>query len=121
MAVIIFRLNGVPDDEADEVRALLEANGFEYYETSAGRWGISVAALWLKNDKDKAAARALIDRLQSQRRVRIQAEHARLREEGQLENFLSRALNNPLQVLFYVLIIILIIYLSLTPFIFLGE
>jgi hypothetical protein len=121
MAVIIFRLNGVPDDEADEVRALLTEKGFDYYETSAGRWGISLAALWLKHDEDKAAARALIEACQSQRQARVKAEYAQRRAEGQVESFLDRVLRHPLQIAFYVLIIILIIYLSLSPFIFIGE
>ncbi|WP_126454319.1 DUF6164 family protein [Sulfuriflexus mobilis] len=121
MAVIIFKLNGVPDEEADEVRALLTEKGFEFYETSAGRWGISVAALWLKNNADQPAARALIETFQQHRQTQIKAEHEQLREQGKLENALSRLLHNPLQVIFYILFILLIIYLSLSPFVFIGK
>lgn len=121
MAVIVFKLNGVPDDEADEVRALLTEKGFDFYETSAGRWGISVAALWLKNDEDKVSARALIDEFQHQRQEKVRAEYEQLKERGELEGILSRLLSNPLQVIIYIIFIALIIYLSLSPFIFIGK
>ena len=121
MAVIIFKLNGVPDDEADEVRALLTDKGFDFYETSAGRWGISVAALWLKNDEDKALARTLIDEYQHQRQAQVKAEYEQLREQGELESPLSRLLSTPLQVIIYIIFIVLIIYLTLSPFIFIGK
>lgn len=120
MAVIIFRLNGVLDEEADEVRALLTEHGFEFYETSAGRWGISVAALWLKYDEDKERARTLLDEFQFNRQEKIRAEHEQLRKEGKLENVLGRLLSNPLQFVVYMIFILLIIYLSLSPFVFLG-
>lgn len=121
MAVIVFRLNDVSDEEADEVRALLTENGFDFYETSAGRWGISVAALWLKNDEDKIPARTLIDEFQHQRQAQIKAEYQQLREQGELESLLSRLLSNPLRVVVYIIFIVLIIYLSLSPFIFIGK
>ena len=121
MAVIIFRLNGVPDDEADEVRGLLTDKGFDFYETSAGRWGISVSALWLKNDEDKAAARALIEEFQIHRQAQVKAEYEQLREQGKLDSFLSRLLSNPLQFVFYIIFILLIIYISLSPFISIGK
>lgn len=38
-AKILFRLSGVPDDEADDVRMLLTDNAIDFYETSAGNWG----------------------------------------------------------------------------------
>lgn len=121
MAVIIFRLNGVPDDEAEEVRALLSENGFEFYETTAGRWGISVAALWLKHDADKDRARVLIDEFQHRRLAQVRAEYEQLREQGNIDSLLQRLLRNPLQTVFYIIFIALIIYLSLSPFILIGK
>lgn len=50
MSKLLFKLRGVPDDEADEIRALLAEKQIEYYETSAGNWGISLPALWLQDD-----------------------------------------------------------------------
>ena len=61
MAKIIFRLNGVPDDEARDVRELLANHAIDFYETSAGNWGVSMPAIWLKDDGQFEQARALLD------------------------------------------------------------
>ena len=45
MSKLLFRLRHVPEDEAEEVRALLEQNSIEFFETFAGNWGISLPAL----------------------------------------------------------------------------
>lgn len=60
-------MRDVPTDEADEVRALLDSQGIEYFETFAGNWGISMPALWVKNPAKFNDARALIDEYQKQR------------------------------------------------------
>lgn len=67
MAKLLFRLRGVPDDEATEVRELLDEHGFDYYETSAGNWGISLPALWLRDDDALPRARAVLDEYQARR------------------------------------------------------
>ena len=36
MATLLFRLNDVPQDEADDVRQLLTDKGIDFYETHAG-------------------------------------------------------------------------------------
>lgn len=121
MAVIIFRLNGVPDDEADEVRSLLADNNIEFYETSAGRWGISVAAIWLKDEGLKAKARSLIDEYQEEKAIRAKREYDELRFEGRVETLADRIRQRPVQFLFYLAIIIFILYVSIRPFISIGE
>jgi hypothetical protein len=121
MAVIIFRLNGVPDDEADEVRNLLADNNIEFYETSAGRWGISVAAIWLKDEGLKAKARSLIDEYQEEKAIRTRREYENLRREGRVETIIDRIKQRPVQFLFYLAIIIFILYVSIRPFISIGE
>ena len=66
MAKLLFRLNGVFEEEANFVREALDNAGIEYYETNQGRWGISVAAIWLPNEDDYIAARELLDRVQEE-------------------------------------------------------
>ena len=34
MSVLLFRLRNVPEDEAEDVRELLNKNGFEFYENN---------------------------------------------------------------------------------------
>src|SRR4030065_1675214 len=49
LPILLFKLNGVPDDEAEDIRALLNRNGIDYYETPAGNWAESVPAIGLND------------------------------------------------------------------------
>jgi hypothetical protein len=121
MAALLFKLKGVSDEEAAEVRALLDAHRLAYYETPGGNWGISVAAIWLHDETRLDEARTLIKDYQHARALRVRAEHERLREEGHLETFADRLRQRPLQILFYLAIIGLILYFSVKPFFDLGS
>ena len=78
MPALLFRLRGVPEDEADDVRELLNRNGIEFYETPAGRWGISIPAIWLHDETQLEPAKSLIDQYQSERACRVRAEYEQL-------------------------------------------
>ena len=118
MAVLIFRLNGVSDEEAQDVRELLSDNALDNYETSAGRWGLSVAGLWLVNENDRIRARELIDAYQLERKRHFEE----LKIESPPETFGDRFKRSPLNVVFYSLLAITILFLSLSPFIrFLSQ
>ena len=65
MSVLLFRLRNVPEDEAEDIRELLTNNNFEFYETSAGNWGISTAAIWLNNNNGLDNAKKLIENYQN--------------------------------------------------------
>lgn len=67
MSVLFFSLRGVPDDEADEVRQLLTEQQIDFYETPAGNWGISMPALWLKNEQQLPEVQALLAEYQANR------------------------------------------------------
>ncbi len=116
MAVLLFKLNGVPEDEAQEVRALLAENMIDVYETEAGRWGISLAAIWLREEGQLVQARALIDDYQQQRFLRAREEYEKRKAAGDLETWFGRALRHPVRFLFNLSAILLILYLSLMPF-----
>lgn len=120
MPVLLFRLNGVPDDEADEVRVLLEAHGIDFYETPGGRWGTSVAGIWLQHAGQLEAARGIIDQYQAERAVRVRGDYARQRAEGGAESFLDRLRAHPLAILLYLVLVGLILYFSIKPFFALG-
>lgn len=64
MAKLLFKLNTVTEEEANFVRARLDEAEVDYYETSQGRFGISLAGIWLRNDEDYEAARTLLDQIQ---------------------------------------------------------
>lgn len=109
---ILFRLSGVPDDEADDVRKLLMDNYIEFYETSAGNWGISMPAIWLKDADDYDRARSLLDEYQQARTVRMRSEYERLKQEGELKTWLDLAKEKPLRYLFHFFVAVLVVYLS---------
>ncbi len=119
MPILLFRLNNVPQDEADEVRALLHENGIDFYETHAGRWGISVAAIWLRDEQGHQAERALalIETYQRERTARAREAYEELRRAGRHETLIHRLLRHPIEVIAILAIILGVLYLSLMPFI----
>ncbi len=121
MPVQIFKLRDVPEDEATDVRALLEENGLDYYETTAGNWGISSAAIWLKDDSQFAQARVLINEYQVVRQQRMQREYAELKQQGRQRSVLHIIVENPLRALLYVVGVALVLYISVKPFLHFGQ
>jgi len=107
MPILLFNLRNVPEDEADEIRALLQQHGVEFYETPANRWGISGGGIWLADEERLAQARELIDRYQRERPARVRGE--------------PRPPFRPLRALLYLAIVGLILYLSIKPFLDLGR
>ena len=57
MTTLLLNLRRVPDDEADEVRALLEQNQILFYETAPSMWGISSGGIWLTQPEDRERAK----------------------------------------------------------------
>jgi len=117
MAKLLFKLNGVPEDEADDVRALLTEQQINYYETHAGKWGISVAAIWLKDESQLESAKKIIEDYEQQRSIIVQQHHEELKQQGQLETFWSRLFHRPFQFIAYALLMLFVIYLSTLPFV----
>ncbi|MDH5785474.1 MAG: DUF6164 family protein [Chromatiales bacterium] len=120
MPHLLFRLNGVPEDEEIEVRRLLDESGIDYYETSAGLFGISLAALWIRDDGEIERAHSLLQGYQQQRYQRAREDYQQRQREGETESQLQRALRQPIRTLIYLLIIAVVLYFSTIPFLMLG-
>ena len=114
-------MRGVPEDEADEIRALLTNHDIDYYETPAGNWGFSVPAIWLKDADQQPRARALLDQYQRERAIRMRSEYAQLKKEGRQRTVIDLILEDPVRVILYVAAIVAVIYFSTIPFIGLGT
>lgn len=112
MAVLIFKLRYVPDDEAQEVRDLLSDNAIDFFETSAGVFGISMPGLWLKNNDQTEKASQLIDEYQQCRQIKAQEEY-RLRQR----TFMDMFKENPVRYIIIILAIILLAYIMIFSFI----
>lgn len=121
MAARVFNLRNVPDDEADEVRQVLEDAAIEFYETPAGFWGLSVPALWVTNDSDKSRAKALIDEYQVQRTERMRADYEQQKAEGRQRRFVDLVAESPTRFVLYLFLILFFLYISIGPFLKLGS
>ncbi len=117
MSKLLFRLRGVPEDEAREVRDLLEANEIDFYETTAGNWGISLPAIWLTDEAQFAVARKLLDSYQSERSRRVRLEYELDRQRGEAKTLWHSFVEDPLRFMAYVALAGLVLYLSLVVFV----
>lgn len=121
MSVLLFKLRHVPEDEANDVRELLDSNNIEYYETSAGNWGISTPAIWLKYRDDLETARSLIDKYQHERGINQRETYAQLKNSGEHKTLLVAFRENPFRFIAYVIFVLIIIYFSIKPFMNLAN
>jgi hypothetical protein len=116
MAHRLLNLRGVPEDEADEIRDLLDAHGVTYYETPPGGWGISAGAIWVKHDRQASHARGLIQTYQAERARTARDRYERERREGIAETVWRRACREPFRFAVYLAVIALVLFLSTKPF-----
>lgn len=119
MPNLLFRLNGVPDDEAQDIRVLLEENAIRFYETDAGFWRVGVDAIWLPDDAQLEQARALLDTYQQQRVEHQQQTYAVLQEQGRAPSLREKFAAQPFRILGLMVAILLVLALSLVPFLML--
>lgn len=121
MAVKLFALNGVPDDEADEIRALLQSCEISFDETSAGNWGISSAAIWLNDDSRLEEARELIADYQRKRQASAREDYDRLCQAGKQRTLLDVIREHPLRFFVYTTVMLAVLYFSIIPFLEIGK
>jgi hypothetical protein len=98
MSRLLMNLRHVPDDEADDVRAMLDANGIAYYETAPSSWGFSAGGIFVTEDSAVAEARRLMADYQARRRTRAREEHAAMVREGTAETFWTVLRDEPARV-----------------------
>ncbi len=116
MAIQLMNLRIVPADELQEIHALLETHGIAVYETSAGTFGISLAALWLHDDSRMDEARALLDAYGEQRLERARSEHETLKAAGRARTLLDIAREHPLRFIVYLVLVGATAIFSIAPF-----
>jgi hypothetical protein len=116
VARLLFRLGNVPDAEAEEVRSLLEARGFDTYETRAGFWGLGVAAIWLRDESQYEAAREVLDAYQQGLGERVRQERDELAERGEAPTLWKRLLHHPVRMTLVAAAVLAILAITLLPF-----
>lgn len=119
MAKLLFKLAQVPDDEASEIRALLDEHHIHYYETDAGFFRVGLDAIWLAESAQEEQARELIRAYQAERCVRQQENYAQLVEAGQVPNVWQNFRAQPIRFVALVVAIIFVAALMVVPFVML--
>jgi len=124
MAILLFSLRGVPDDEAYEIRELLTEQHIDFYETSAGNWGVSMPALWLKNEQQLNQAQQLLQTYHQTRQITQRQLYLQRKQAGEHKTLLGVFKEKPLLISGYFIVMLLTVYISiklifafgLTPF-----
>lgn len=121
MSILLFRLNNVPEDEAEDIRNLLEENSIGYYETHAGFFGTSIAALWLKSKDQLERAKGLVAQYQSERSQRVREEYVNRLSAGEAESFWLKVKRQPVKIVLCLVVVAVVLYFSIMPFMWLAE
>lgn len=116
MPKLLLNLRTATDDEADDVRALLDAKRIAFYETTPSLWGISSGGIWVTEDADFAAAKRAFDDYEQQRTERVRAEYAAAKRAGTAETIASTWRDDPLRVVMTVVGILIVLGLATLPF-----
>ena len=116
MAILLFKLNNVPDDEALDIRELLESNDIYFYETHAGFWRLGVDAIWLTDNTNEDKARELIKHYQAERTANQQKNYAQLVEQGEAPTLWKNFCASPLRFVLLILAVAFVLGLTFAPF-----
>jgi len=111
MAILLFSLRGVPDDESLEIKDLLDKHEIDYYETSAGNWGISMPALWLRNDEQLEKSQKLLNEYHKQRAETQRKIYQEQKKDRKNKSIINVFIENPIRFLIYIAAIAFMIYL----------
>ncbi|WP_218314151.1 DUF6164 family protein [Halomonas sp. 18071143] len=121
MAHLLFRLRHVTDEEAMEVRQLLDEHGFDVYETQAGFFRLGVDAIWLRNPAQRDDAEALLAQYQVERQASARKAHQEAVARNEAPTWRKRLREQPIQIALVMVAVILIALLTLLPFIGLAR
>lgn len=119
MSKLLLNLHNVPEDEADEVRALLDAQHIAFYETRPSMFGVSFGGIWVKEDTAFEAARRALAVYEQQRSARVRAEYAEAKRMGTAVTFMDLVRAQPWRVLLSLLAILLALGVVALPVILL--
>ncbi|MGM0450875.1 MAG: DUF6164 family protein [Pseudomonadota bacterium] len=116
MGHLLLNLRNVPEDEYEEVKALLEEHDLPYYETEPSRWMVSFGGIWLEDAARLEEAEQLLADYQAERAEKARAVHEEALARGEAETPGQRYRHNPLAFIGALIGIGVILYLALVPF-----
>lgn len=120
VAKLLMNLRDVPDDEADEIRALLVERRLAFYETPPNRWGVSAGGIWVRNQQDFEEAERLTAEYQLQRRDKARAEYRAAKREGAARTIWGAFRENPLPAIAALIAIAFVVAVLALPFLMLN-
>lgn len=97
MPKLLLNLRNVPEDEAAEVRELLDGLGVDWYETRPSIWGVSHGGLWLREESRYADVKARLDDYQRERQARARAEWDEAVQRGVAPTFADQLRAQPVR------------------------
>ena len=115
MSKFLLNLRHVPDDEADDVREMLEGARIEFYETRPSMWGLSAGGIFVTRDSDIGEAKRLMAQYQQQRQACARAEYEAAKRDGTAETFGTVVREQPLRVALTALAILFLLALVALP------
>jgi hypothetical protein len=115
MSTLLLNLRNVPDDEAADVRAMLDAHKIAFYETTPSRWGISAGAIWITDDTVSDDAQRLMADYQRERQSRARAAYIDAQRDGTAATFWTVVRDDPIRVLMAMLSIAFVLGLLALP------
>lgn len=121
MSALIFRLRHVPEDEAQAIRDLLDEQNVDWYETSAGNWGIAMPGIWVEHDEQAPRAGQLIEQYQQRRTIEQREINEQLRAQGQHRTLTDSLRKHPWRSMGIALFCLFILYVSIHPFMQMVE
>ncbi len=116
MAKKLYTLRNVPEDEVDEMRALLREHEIDFHETDAGFFGIATAALWVNDPQQFDQAKQLIADYQQQRYQHARNEYETMKAEGSQPRFSDFLRAKPGKIITYIFFALLLIAIMTGPY-----
>lgn len=116
MAVQVFDLRGVPEDEAQDIRQLFSAQSIDYYETPAGRWGISSPGFWIRDDTQWEHVANLIAQYESERAIKARKCYEEQQAQGVQPTLWDVMSQYPLRMVAVLSAVVFVLYVSVVPF-----
>ncbi len=121
MPELLFNLKNVPEDEYQEVCELLQENDIHYYQTHKGFWGLGTEAIWLKSDEQLMDAKTLLHGYMVERQKKAQENHQTDIEQGNVRTLFSTFKDQPMMFVLYTLAILVLVILTVSPFLALVD
>lgn len=116
MPKLLFKLHSAPEDEIEEVRELLKHHEFDIYETEAGRWGIGIAAIWLKNLEQLEQAQQVLFEYQKQRYENAQESRVEVEKLTIMQGLYIKFKQDPEQFILTLIGLSVVLGLTIYPF-----